>query len=69
MKPTKFAKYLADYLTVYLPNERGYSKNTILSYRDNMMLFLTFMRDKHQIGADKIDFKDITQERVVDYLS
>lgn len=68
MKPTKFAKFLTDYLTVYLPNERGYSINTVRSYHDNMVLFLTFMRYKHQIGADKIDFKDITQECVVDYL-
>ncbi|MBF0577387.1 tyrosine-type recombinase/integrase [Dysgonomonas sp. GY617] len=68
MKPTKFAKYLSEYLTVYLPNERGYSANTIFSYRDNMLLFLIFMRDKYNIGAEKIDFKDITQERVIDYL-
>lgn len=68
MKPTKFAKYLSEYLTVYLPNERGYSSNTILSYRDNMLLFLTFMRNKNNIGADRIDFKDITYERVVAYL-
>jgi len=68
MKPTKFAKYLTDYLTVYLPNERGYSINTIKSYRDNMMLFLIFMREKYHIGADRIDFKDITQERIIAYL-
>lgn len=68
MRPTKFAKYLTEYLTIYLPNERGYSPNTIKSYRDNMLLFLTFMRDIYQIGADKIDFKEITQERIVAYL-
>lgn len=68
MKTTKFAKYLSEYLTEFLPSERGYSVNTICSYRDNMMLFLIFMRDKNNIGADKIDFKDITQERVVEYL-
>nr|DAL26512.1 MAG TPA_asm: SITE SPECIFIC RECOMBINASE XERD [Caudoviricetes sp.] len=68
MKPTKFAKYLTEYLTVYLPNERGYSPNTVKSYRDNMLLLLTFMRDKYNIGAEKIDFTDITQERVVAYL-
>lgn len=68
MKPTKFAKYLSEYLNVYLPNERGYSTNTIFSYRDNMLLFLNFMRDKYRVGADKIDFKDITQERVTMYL-
>lgn len=68
MKPTKFAKYLSEYLTVYLPDERGYSSNTVLSYRDNMLLFLTFMRDENNIGADRIDFKDITHERVIAYL-
>lgn len=68
MKPTKFAKYLSEYLTVYLPNERGYSYNTIMSYRDNMVLFLTFMRETYRIGADRIDFVDITQERVRAYL-
>lgn len=68
MKPTKFAKYLTEYLTVYLPNERGYSPNTVKSYRDNMLLFLLFMRDKYRIGAEKIDFKDIIQERVIAYL-
>jgi site-specific recombinase XerD len=68
MKPTIFAKYLSEYLTVYLPGERGYSANTIRSYRDNMLLFLTFMRDKYHVGADRIDFKDITRERVVAYL-
>lgn len=69
MKPTKFAKYLTDYLTVYLYNERGYSTNTISSYRDNMMLFLSFMRDIYHIKADRIDFNDITKERVVSYLN
>lgn len=68
MKPTKFAKYLSEYLTVYLPTERGYSMNTVCTYRDNMMLFLTFMRDVYHIGADRLDFKDITQERVRAYL-
>lgn len=68
MKPTKLAKYLSEYLTIYLTNERGYSANTVLSYRDNMVLFLTFMRDNYNVGANKIDFKDITQERVIAYL-
>lgn len=68
MKPTKFAKYLTEYLTVYLPNERGYSPNTVKSYRDNMLLLLTFLRNRYGVGAEKIDFVDITQERVVAYL-
>lgn len=68
MKPTNFAKYLTDFLGKYLDGERGCSSNTISAYRDAMTLFLIFMRDTYSINADKIDFKDITQERIIAFL-
>lgn len=68
MKPTNFAKYLTDFLGKYLDGERGYSPNTVIAYRDAMTLFLIFMRNTYNIGADRIDFKDITQERVIAFL-
>ncbi len=68
MKPTSFAKYLTDFLGKYLDGERGRSPNTVIAYRDTMTLFLTFMRDTYNIGADSIDFKDVTQERVIAFL-
>lgn len=68
MKPTNFAKYLTDFLGKYLDGERGCSSNTISAYRDAMTLFLIFMRDIYSISADRIDFKDITQERVIAFL-
>lgn len=41
--------------------------NTVYSYQDSMMLFLTFMCNVYHIGTDRLDFKDITQECVRAY--
>jgi len=68
MRPTNFAKYLTDFLGTYLEGERGCSPHTVSAYRDAITLFLIFMRDTYNIGADRIDFKDLTQERVIAFL-
>jgi site-specific recombinase XerD len=68
MKQTQFAKYLTYFMVKYLSGERGYSINTINAYRDSITLLLIFMRDTYNIRADYIDFKDITQERIVAFL-
>jgi site-specific recombinase XerD len=68
MRPTNFAKYLTDFLGKYLEGERGCSPNTVSAYRDAITLFLIFMRDTYGVNADRIDFKDITQERIIAFL-
>ena len=68
MKQTNFAKRLTEFLTTYLPRERGYSVNTIKSYRDTMLLLLVYMKSAHKITAERLDFKDITQERILGFL-
>ena len=68
MKQTNFAYRLTDFLTSYLSGERGYAANTIKSYRDTILLFLIYMKSIHGIMADKIDFNDITQERITGFL-
>jgi integrase/recombinase XerD len=42
MQPTNFAKYLTDFLSVYLPTQKNVSKNTIYSYRDTFKLLLHY---------------------------
>ena len=69
MRPTNFAKYLTNFLGTYLEGERGCSPHTVSAYRDAITLFLIFMRDTYNISADRIDFKDITQERIITFLS
>lgn len=44
MKPTDFALNLTKYLTVYLPGQRGISRNTIKSYTDTFKLFFCILQ-------------------------
>lgn len=68
MKQTTFAKYLTQFMVNYLVGERGYSRHTVSAYRDTVILFLLYMRQVHGLGAEYIDFKDITRDRVVEFL-
>ncbi|MGV8091480.1 MAG: tyrosine-type recombinase/integrase [Mangrovibacterium sp.] len=67
MKPTDFSKYLTDFLTRYLPHERGASTNTIYSYRDTFMLYLIFMEAKG-LKAEKLTMSSITKDCIVSFL-
>ena len=68
MKQTNFAKYLTQFMVNYLVGERGYSRHTVSAYRDAIILFLLYMRKVHGLGAECIDFKHITRERVIEFL-
>ena len=57
MKTTDFSKYLTEFLTGYLQNEKGVSYNTIVSYRDTFILFLVYFRDHKNLSAEKISIK------------
>jgi integrase/recombinase XerD len=67
MKPTDFSKYLTDFLNRYLPHERGASSNTIFSYRDTFISYLTYM-EAGGIKAEKLTMKDITKTCIVSFL-
>lgn len=47
METTDFARYLANFLTKYLPSERGASKNTILAYRDTFIILFHYMEQEN----------------------
>lgn len=68
MKPTDFSKSLTDFLTSYLPGERGASKNTIASYKDTFILFLTFLKEDRGVLAERLTLSQITKEIVVEFL-
>ena len=67
MKPTDFSKYLTDFLTRYLPHERGASANTICSYRDTFIAYLAYM-ESNGIKAEKLMMVDITKTHTVSFL-
>ena len=68
MKPTDFARNLTNFLSKYLPGERGMSTHTICSYKFAFVLLITFMDQQKKINASKIELRDITRESVVGFL-
>jgi len=67
-KPTDFAYHLTNFFGVYLPGQRGFSSNTILSYRDAFVVFLRFCNEKHDISIDKITLAKMTKNLVEGFL-
>ena len=68
MKPTDFSRNLTNFLSKYLPGERGMSTHTISSYKFTFVLFISFMEQQKKINVRKIELKDITKENVVEFL-
>lgn len=68
MRPTDFAKYISDFITKYLPNERGTSANTIAAYRDTFVLLLSFIEKHRKVKLEKLTLNHITMETVVAFL-
>lgn len=46
MRETDFARYLTQFLSIYLPGQVGSKRNTQLAYRDSFSLFLKYCRDQ-----------------------
>lgn len=68
MKPTDFSKYLTDFLSKYLPGEKGASKNTIAAYRDTFLLFINYLEGSKLIPLKKLTIEMITMENVIQFL-
>lgn len=68
MKPTDFAKYLTEFLSVYLPSQKNASRNTIHSYRDAFKLLITYCQEVKEIPAEKITLDVLSKELLTDFL-
>jgi len=68
MKPTDFSHYISDFISRYLPNEKGASVNTITAYRDTFLLLLTFTQHEKQVKIEKLTIDKITKETIVEFL-
>jgi len=69
MNPTNFAKYLADFFSVYLTTQKNVSKNTIYSYRDTFKLLLKYCQEVKGIAIERIRIDSLTAELVKDFLN
>lgn len=68
MNSTDFACLVTGFLTDYLPMQRCYSQNTILSYRDTLKLFLRFLSEAKGISPNSFYVKDFRRELVIEFL-
>ncbi len=65
---TDFGKLVSNFLTDYLPLQRNYSKNTILSYRDTFKLFIKYLVDVKKIKLSSFHMKDFNRTLIIDFL-
>lgn len=68
MKQNDFSKSLTDFLTKYLPGERGMSYNTIASYKMTFVLLISFMQEQKGIAAEKLTFRHFTKPCIEEFL-
>ena len=68
MKVTGFSKYLSDFLTRYLPGERGVSPNTVLSYKDTFLLLIRFMKTVKGIPPERLGLKHLGRDNIRAFL-
>ena len=69
MKPTNFAKYLTDFLSVYLIGQRNASKNTLYAYKDTFKLLLKYCQNEKGIAIERITIDLLTAELIKDFLN
>ena len=68
MKPTDFGMHLTNYLTVYLPGQRGISQNTIKSYADTFRLFFIYYRDGLGKKPEKLTISVFNDKLIIGFL-
>lgn len=67
-KSTRFFNLVRDFLTVYLPDQRAVSVNTIKSYRECLNQLLSYICDRNDFALGKLNFEHLSRETVESYL-
>lgn len=65
---TDFACLVSEFLTEYLPLQRNYSKNTVLSYRDALKLLVVFITETKGIRMKDFTMKRFDRPLIVEFL-
>ncbi|GAA4655652.1 tyrosine-type recombinase/integrase [Arthrobacter gyeryongensis] len=66
---TDFAVFLRRFLTGHLAGERGYSPNTIASYRDAFKLLICYFRDERHIPPERLTLEQIDAAAITGFLT
>lgn len=57
------------FLLDYLPKQRCLSENTIISYKQTLNLFVTYMRDEKGITTVELNFSRINRDTILGFLT
>lgn len=63
-----FFEMIRDFLSIFLPKQRGASKNTVKSYREALNLLLDFLCEKMKKPLTGLSFADTSKDNVLEYL-
>jgi len=66
---TDFAVFLRRFLTAHLAGLRGYSPNTIASYRDAFKLLICYFRDERSIPPERLTLELIDAAAITGFLT
>jgi len=69
LKNNNFSRLLQTFLTTYIINDCGFSKNTKSSYSTTFLLLIEFLNNKYKIKPNDITFNDITNQRITEFLN
>ena len=67
--PSLIGPWIRRFLLEHLVSERNLARNTRLSYRDALMLFLPFISGKQHKSVDQLKVTDLTPDLVRSYLA
>ncbi len=59
---------IRDFLTVYIPKQRGLSGHTAMSYKQGINQFLTFVEKSKAVRYDEISFQHWSASIISEYL-
>jgi site-specific recombinase XerD len=66
---TSFTYIVSRFFRIYLPGERGFSTNTISSYRDTFKQVIVFFKEQEGIPPEKLKMDDFSKEVVARFLA
>jgi site-specific recombinase XerD len=68
MKSTNISIHIQHFLQDYLSLQKGFSRNTVLSYRDTIKLFLVFSAERKKKAVTRLILSDLTPSMATDFL-
>jgi len=68
MSDNSFARHLTAFFTEYLASERGFSPNTIRSYSNTFVSFLSYMESVCHVKPERMELKYVNRRNVNSFL-